>query len=246
MTDQTPTGAPTEVPLETEHVAKDRRTGRLLIGSSLYNLVLTVLCVGLLLALFQVTGTNHLLIGALTQQRDQFQACKGKPATAAGCTTPVAAEPSVVVKQGSRGPIGLTGAVGPQGPPGPEGPQGVPGPIGKPGPTPGCLLLTTGCIGAQGPAGKDGKNGLDGKNGADGKDGTNGLPGKDGVNGKDGADGAPGLPGKDGANGYSVVDQDCVGDGDQSYWVVTLSNGTDQKTVDALGPCRIGPAPSGG
>lgn len=95
----------------------------------------------------------------------------------------------------------------------------------------------------------------------DGTDGTNGTNGKDAPAVTDaqlltaatqalvaycGQESKP-CQGKDGADApppYSVVDQDCVGDGDQSYWRIYLSNGTDQKTVDAAGPCRIGPAPN--
>lgn len=56
--------------------------------------------------------------------------------------------------------------------------------------------------------------------------------------------GKPGEKGADGAPAYSVVDQDCIGDGEQSFWRVYLSNGTDQKTVDTAGPCRIGLDPN--
>ena len=53
-----------------------------------------------------------------------------------------------------------------------------------------------------------------------------------------------GPAGKDAPPPYSVVDQDCVGNGNDSYWVTYLSNGTDQKTITGAGPCRIGPAPN--
>jgi len=101
----------------------------------------------------------------------------------------------------------------------------------------------------------------------DGKDGTNGTDGKDAPAVTDeqlltaatqalvaycGQESKPcqGKDGKDGTNGadapppYSVVDQDCIGDGDESFWRIYLSNGTEQRTVDAAGPCRIGPAPN--
>lgn len=243
---------PPSPPLGSEHIDKGRRTGRLLVSAGITNIVMMLVIAVLATTVVQQSGAIGRLSSALSGQRSQFDTCRGKPASTPGCTAPVAAEPSVIVKQGSQGPVGLTGAagpIGPQGPQGPQGPPGSPGVNGLPGNSPRCLLEPARCVGATGPAGKDGtngKNGLDGKNGADGKDGTNGLNGKDGADGKDGATGAPGVNGKDGANGYSVVDQDCVGDADQSYWQVTLSNGTDQKTVNALGPCRIGPAPSGG
>lgn len=56
--------------------------------------------------------------------------------------------------------------------------------------------------------------------------------------------GDKGDKGTDAPPPYSVVDTDCVGDGDQSFWRVYLSNGTDQKIDEARGPCRIGPEPN--
>ena len=53
-----------------------------------------------------------------------------------------------------------------------------------------------------------------------------------------------GPAGKDAPPPYSVVDMDCVGDGPDSFWRTYLSNGTDQKTIDTQGPCRIGLAPN--
>lgn len=55
--------------------------------------------------------------------------------------------------------------------------------------------------------------------------------------------GTPGADGKDAPPAFSETDQDCVGDGDQSYWRIYLSNGTDQRIITAKGPCRIGPDP---
>jgi hypothetical protein len=102
------------------------------------------------------------------------------------------------------------------------------------------------------------------------KQGAAGKPGKDGENGKDApavtdeqllqsaqqalaaycgqeakpCQGKDGKDGKDAQPPFSVVDQDCVGDDKDSYWVTYLSNGTEQKTIEAQGPCRIGPAPN--
>lgn len=222
----------------------DTRTqnlGKWLTGSGVMIAVLLAVIAMLGLTVFRQIHIIDALAAGVTQQRDQFTACKNKPATTAGCTTPVAAEPSVIAKQGSRGPIGLTGGVGPVGPQGPQGPQGPPGATGKTGPPPGCALLSTGCIGAPGAAGPAGPPGADGKNGLNGKDGPPGADGKDGADGKNGQDGAPGIPGTAGANGYSVVDSDCIGDGEQSFWRITLNNGVDQKTIDTQGPCRVGP-----
>jgi hypothetical protein len=214
--------------------AKVRSLGKWLTGSGLM-LAVMLGVVGLLaFVIAQQAQTIDALASSLTQQRSQFEACKAKPVSTAGCTTPVAAEPSVIIKAGSRGPIGDMGPQGPVGPQGPQGPQGVPGPIGKTGPPPGCTLLATGCIGAQGATGAQGAQGPKGDDGADGKQGPKGDTGDQGPQG---------MPGKDAPPPYSVVDQDCVGDGDQSMWRVYLSNGTDQRSFDTAGPCRVGPAP---
>jgi hypothetical protein len=242
--------------LTAERVTKDRRTGRLLIGSSLANIGLMIVVVLLLVVIGQLSGANNALVSALTQQRDQFTACKDKPASARGCTTPVAAEPSVIVKQEGRGPIGLTGSVGaagavgptgpvgPAGPTGPAGPAGPAGATGKPGPPPGCALLSTACTGAVGATGATGAKGDPGEKGDTGAQGEKGDPGADGSPGPAGpagATGADGATGKAGEDGYSIVDADCVGDGEQSVWRLTLSNGVDQKTITSQGPCRVGP-----
>lgn len=228
---------------------RNRSAGLSLIGAGVYNVVVTAVCAVLLVTLFQVTGTNRALISALTQQRDQFTACKDKPATTRGCTTPVAAEPSVIVKQGSQGlpglpglpgSAGVQGLPGPQGPVGPQGPQGPPGAVGKaglPGDSPACLLEPARCIGATGAQGPKGDTG------PEGSQGPAGAEGKPGADGKNGTDGAPGLPGKDAPPAYSVVDTDCIGDDTASFWRHTYSNGTDQFTKDGAGPCRIGPQP---
>lgn len=50
-----------------------------------------------------------------------------------------------------------------------------------------------------------------------------------------------GKDGKDAPPPYVPVDQDCIGDGANSFWRAYYSNGTDQKTFDSKGPCRIGP-----
>lgn len=53
-----------------------------------------------------------------------------------------------------------------------------------------------------------------------------------------------GKDGKDAPPPYSVVDSDCIGDDAESFWRIYLSNGTDQKTFDTKGPCRIGDDPN--
>lgn len=105
----------------------------------------------------------------------------------------------------------------------------------------------------------------------EGKPGTPGVPGANGTPGADGKDappvtaeqlqplvaagitaycgqeskpceGQPGSPGKDAPPPYSVTDMDCVGDGNDSSWVIYLNNGVGpQITKTAKGPCRIGP-----
>lgn len=226
--------------LGAERRTVDRRAGRLLVSSGAFNLVMVLVVAALLGILAQVTTVNASLATALSQQRDQFTACKDKPATATGCTTPVAAEPSVIVKQGSPLPglPGLPGAIGPQGPQGPtgpQGPQGPPGAAGKTGPPPGCALLSTACIGATGTAGlpgKDGRDGLDGKDGAAGtagKDGADGLPGKDGAQGPMGVQGNPGV----GLSSSQCVDDDTP---TKSHWLMTYEDGRQETSP---GPCRV-------
>jgi hypothetical protein len=109
------------------------------------------------------------------------------------------------------------------GPVGPVGPAGRVGSDGKPAPAvtdEQLLQAATQALAAY--CGQDSKPCL-------------GPPGPAGANGKDGKDASP---------PYSVVDQDCIGDDTDSHWVIYLSNGSDQHTVEAAGPCRIGPAPN--
>lgn len=108
------------------------------------------------------------------------------------------------------------------------------------------------CVGKPGPPGNPGRDGENGKPAPPVTDeqllaaATQALAAYCGQDSKPclGPPGPAGAAGKDAPPAYSVVDQDCVGDGDQSYWRIYLSNGTDQKEVDATGPCRIGPAPN--
>lgn len=227
--------------METERVTKDKRTGRLLVGSSLYNLLCTLIIMLLAGVVISQAGAINRLSSGLSQQRDQFTACKDKPATARGCTTPIAAEPKVIVKQGSQGLPGLPGAVGAVGPPGPQGPvgpPGVPGPVGKAGPPPGCALLSTACVGATGPQGPAGRDGVDGKDGADG------LPGKDGADGQDGKPGADGKTGPKGEAGRGIVDQYCPEDDNDpatdQAWILIWSA---EPLQTSGGVCRARTAP---
>lgn len=245
-----PTLADERPPLVTEHVdhaATDRRTGRLLIGSSLTNLVLMLAVVVLGTVVLQQGGAIARLSNALTGQRDQFTACKDKPATARGCTTPVAAEPSVIVRQGKNGLNGANGATGaagvqgpagPQGPPGPAGVQGPPGPAGKAGPPPGCALLSTACVGATGSQGPAGPAGPEGKQGPAGADGKQGPAGADGAAGPEGKQGPQGEMGVQGPRGVGTSSSQCVDDDtpDGSHWLITYTDGTQETSK---GPCRV-------
>jgi hypothetical protein len=172
------------------------------------------------------------LASGVSQQRDQFTACKNKPATAAGCTTPVAAEPSVIVKQGKAGPIGATGIQGPQGPQGPIGPVGKPG---IPGDSPKCLLLVSACSGPTGPRGDQGPAGPAGKDGEQGPAGADGAAGKDGA---DGATGAQGEMGAQGPKGVGINSTQCTDDNtpNGSHWLITYADGTSETSP---GPCRV-------
>lgn len=149
----------------------------------------------------QVVAEDQLY--TLAQQNQA--ACLKDPKGAARILGPgVCQKAQQIVEQGPPGPPGKpgeTGARGPAGPTGPAGPVGPQGPPGKAGPpgsagkSPGCLLLSTACVGNTGPAGPAGPQGVPGKDGPRGADGAQGLPGADG------ADGAEGKPGADGAIG---------------------------------------------
>lgn len=219
--------------------ARTQNLGKWLTGSGVLIAMLLAVIAILGLTVFRQVHIIDALVVGVSQQRDQFTACKDKPASARGCTTPIAAEPSAIVKAGSRGLPGLPGADGargPAGPQGPVGPQGPPGPIGKTGPPPGCVLLTTACQGAIGPTGPAGKDGAQGVAGAPGKDGPPGADGKDGAQGPPGSDGATGPQGPagvPGADGRGIADTDCLDDG---TWQITYTDGTKQITQ---GPCKV-------
>jgi hypothetical protein len=53
-------------------------------------------------------------------------------------------------------------------------------------------------------------------------------------------DGKVGPSGTDGEDAPVMVDMDCLGDGDASYWRMQFNKGPDKT---AKGPCRIGPEP---
>lgn len=127
--------------------------------------------------------------------------------------------------QAIPGPKGDTGADGLDGLPGIDGATGPPGP--------------TGPAGQVGPAGADGTDGISGESGLPG---AGGLPGPAGPAGKDGAMGATGATGLTGESGRGITGVQCIGDGDDSYWQITYTDGT---TAQSSGPCRIeGPEPT--
>ncbi|SEE82175.1 hypothetical protein SAMN04489740_2674 [Arthrobacter alpinus] len=125
--------------------------------------------------------------------------------------------------------------------------QAIPGPKGDPGKDglDGEDGADSTVPGPSGPAGKDGKDstvpgaaGTDGQSiqGQPGNAGEPGVPGPAGPAGKDGAPGATGATGTTGANGRGVADVQCVGDGDESYWQITYTDGT---TDHSSGPCKV-------
>lgn len=151
---------------------------------------------------------------------------------------------------GPPGPRGIQGEPGPSGPRGQQGPPGAEGEDGDDSTVPG-------------PAGEDGTDGTDGTDGADsevpgppgpaGEDGEDGATGAKGDRGATGERGPAGAPGKDstvpgpagpagatgaaGADGRGIRDIQCVGNGSESYWSITLTDGT---TLAGGGPCKPG------
>lgn len=211
---------------------RTRSLGKWLTGSGVMIFALLMVIGGLGLTVVRQVHIIDALASGVSQQRDQFTACKNKPATAAGCTTPVAAEPSVIVKQGKAGPIGATGIQGPQGPQGPIGPVGKPG---IPGDSPKCLLLVSACSGPTGPRGDQGPAGPAGKDGEQGPAGADGAAGKDGA---DGATGAQGEMGAQGPKGVGINSTQCTDDNtpNGSHWLITYADGTSETSP---GPCRV-------
>lgn len=232
--------SPTDPP-PTSNDRHARSMGKWLTGSGVLNVALLVVVALMAGVMISQAGAISRLSSGLSQQREQFTACKDKPATARGCTTPIAAEPKVIVKQGSQGLPGLPGAmgaVGPTGPAGPQGPRGVPGPVGKAGPPPGCALLSTACVGApgpQGPAGRDGKDGLKG---------DTGPAGPEGPQGPQGATGADGKTGPKGEAGRGIVDQYCPEDDNDpatdQAWILIWNQ---EPLQTSGGVCRARTAP---
>lgn len=121
---------------------------------------------------------------------------------------------------------------------GKDGRDGAPGPRGMPG-----IDGKDGADGRDGVDGQDGANGANGANGLDGqgvagRDGTDGAAGPAGPAGPQGPPGEPGAPGAPGADGRGIFNMECVGEGDDSYVLVTF---TDSTTTVWPGPCRLAP-----
>lgn len=130
---------------------------------------------------------------------------------------------------GRDGKDGRDGAPGPRGIPGQDGRDGAPG---SPGP--------------EGPAGRDGMDGSNGLNGVsvNGVDGLPGAPGQQGPAGPPGPEGPAGPAGRDGVDGRNgqdgrgIQNMECVGEGNDSYVLVTFTDGT---STSWAGPCRMTP-----
>lgn len=149
-------------------------------------------------------------------------------------------------EQGPQGPRGPQGERGPRGLPGEVGPQGLRGMMGEIGPS--------GSDGEQGPQGVPGVAGADGVDGVDGVAGPPGIQGEPGPIGPVGPVGPPGPPGvageagpaggpgpagpagATGAQGVSIADVDCIGEGQDSTWQITLTDGT---VLNGGGPCKV-------
>lgn len=112
---------------------------------------------------------------------------------------------------------------------GAAGPRGLPGRDGE-----------GGRDGEPGPPGRDGLDGLDGRNGTDGigLTGASGVDGASGPPGPAGPAGEPGPAGPAGNDGRGIADMQCIGEGNDSYVLVTF---TDGSTTSWAGPCRMNP-----
>lgn len=91
-------------------------------------------------------------------------------------------------------------------------------------------------------AGRDGADGADGTNGTDGANATQEmvLAAVQTVCANDACKGPGGATGATGPQGVSIVDVDCVGEGADSTWQITLSDGN---VLNGGGPCKAGVIP---
>lgn len=128
-------------------------------------------------------------------------------------------------------PVTMTGPQGPIGPRGLTGSVGAPGETGATGKT--GATGTTGSAGQTGSVGASGSSGASGARGDTGAAGAAGTTGQTGSAGPAGKDGSTGAAGKD---GRGILDVECVGQNESSYWLITYSDGT---TEQSSGPCRL-------
>lgn len=131
----------------------------------------------------------------------------------------------------------IAGRDGKDGRDGAPGTRGIPGQDGRDG--------RDGSPGPEGPAGRDGaegigRDGLAGRDGASiiGPEGPAGPVGPTGPPGAAGPSGPAGPAGPAGANGRGIKDMQCIGEGNESYVLVTFS---DDTTTTWAGPCRLDP-----
>lgn len=89
----------------------------------------------------------------------------------------------------------------------------------------------------EGPRGDAGPSGATGATGATGERGTDGAQGPAGPPGPQGEQGAQGPAGANGAPGRGIQSVYCEGNGPNSFWVFTF---TDGNTQTVAGPCRVG------
>ena len=101
------------------------------------------------------------------------------------------------------------------------------------------------CVGQKGPVGPQGERGTDGKDAPKVTDeellkaSAQALAAYCGQESSP-CDGKVGPSGTDGADAPVMVDIDCKGDGEASYWRMQFNKGPDKT---AMGPCRLGPEP---
>lgn len=210
-----------------ERVTRSIRSRRKSLRGMITALIVALLCLtGAVLYLFHndrnQQETIALLSTALEQQKQQFEDCADvDPALHDPlCEEPIA-PPAESIVEGRAGPRGAQGPEGAEGQRGPRGPQGVPGPLGP--------------MGLHGIPGVNGVDGSDGRDGTSGERGPAGADGAVGPSGEQGPTGPEGPAGPAGVNGRSVKSTQCVGEGRDSYWQTTYSDGAVENSG---GPCK--------
>jgi hypothetical protein len=195
----------------------------------------------LLLALL-CSAVLAVVVGAGAFFWNELEQTQADNAALAAQVRSLGGQPVAEGKPGGQGPAGPQGSQGPrglQGIQGPPGIQGKQGPIGITGRSPQCLLEPSRCVGPSGPTGAAGERGETGPQGPQGEPGATGEKGDQGPTGADGETGPQGEPGSvgpQGTQGRGISDTDCVGNGAESHWVITYTDGT---TSTAQGPCRL-------